>query len=83
MRVAPINKVLDAIPTSPYRTFASCKGSIRLRLTWVETGQKASPHTRLRRSFAKSATFFEPERRKSRKSVLLYLHVSQRLNKMR
>jgi hypothetical protein len=42
-----------------------------------------SPYAPLRRLFAKSSIFFKPERRKPRKSSCLYLHVSQRLSKIR
>ena len=38
---------------------------------------------RLRRLDAKTSMFFSPERRKSRKSSPLYLHVSQMLSKIK
>ena len=46
-------------------------------------GQFRDRKPRFRRLIAKSSMSFEPDRRKSRKSTFLYLHVSQTLSKTR
>jgi hypothetical protein len=36
--VAPIDDVLDAVPTSRHRMFIICNGNARSRLPWVDSG---------------------------------------------